>query len=105
MLAKGLRASPGTGVNKDLLAFRVLAPAFDNQAQKYFRSWNKSCTRHRTVCAVSAPHSFYAVLGISHNATLAEVKSAYRRLVKQSHPDRNSATNAAELHSVGCAEA
>ena len=33
-------------------------------------------------------HDYYAILGISHNATDVEVRAAYIRLVKLSHPDR-----------------
>ena len=29
----------------------------------------------------------YAVLGVTSQATAAEIKSAYRQLVKQHHPD------------------
>ena len=30
---------------------------------------------------------FYGILGVRHNATLAEIKRAYREKVKQLHPD------------------
>ena len=33
-------------------------------------------------------HDYYAVLGVSRNATDAEIRAAYIRLVKLSHPDR-----------------
>lgn len=32
---------------------------------------------------------FYCLLGVSHDADLAEVKAAYRSLAKKYHPDRN----------------
>ena len=32
---------------------------------------------------------YYEVLGIGKNATDAEIKSAYRKLAKQYHPDLN----------------
>lgn len=39
---------------------------------------------------------FYEVLGISKGATEAEIKSAYRRLARQHHPDVDKSPNAAE---------
>lgn len=37
---------------------------------------------------------YYAVLGVAANATLAEIKSTYRKLASQFHPDKNSASDA-----------
>jgi len=34
---------------------------------------------------------YYAVLGLNSDATLADVKKAYRKLARQHHPDRNDA--------------
>jgi curved DNA-binding protein CbpA len=31
--------------------------------------------------------TYYTVLGLSENATQAEIKAAYRSLIKQVHPD------------------
>ena len=39
---------------------------------------------------------FYSVLGIAKNATPDEIKSAYRKLAKEFHPDVNKATGAEE---------
>ena len=39
---------------------------------------------------------FYSVLGVSKNSSEAEIKSAYRKLALQWHPDRNKSTQAHE---------
>lgn len=39
---------------------------------------------------------YYAVLGVSKNATAEEIQSAYRRLARQYHPDVNKAKDAEE---------
>jgi molecular chaperone DnaJ len=42
------------------------------------------------------PRDHYEVLGVDREATVAEVKSAYRRLAHQHHPDANDGDQAAE---------
>ena len=34
---------------------------------------------------------YYAILGLTSDATLADAKKAYRKLARQHHPDRNNA--------------
>ena len=36
----------------------------------------------------------YAVLGIAANATLTEIKTTYRKLASQFHPDKNASSDA-----------
>ena len=43
------------------------------------------------------PRDHYEVLGVDRDADAAEVKSAYRRLARQHHPDANDGDSAAEL--------
>lgn len=45
---------------------------------------------------MAAKKDFYSTLGVSKNATEAEIKSAYRRLARQHHPDVDKSAGAAE---------
>ncbi len=45
-------------------------------------------------------YDHYKVLGIARDATLPEVKQAYRRCVKYCHPDRNPSPKAATVFHV-----
>jgi hypothetical protein len=39
----------------------------------------------------SSTADYYGILGLTSDATLADVKKAYRKLARQHHPDRNNA--------------
>ncbi|KAJ4775346.1 Chaperone protein DnaJ [Rhynchospora pubera] len=72
----------------------ISSPAFLNpNSATRFRTQIKPRTRHVVACIVSTtavPHtslSLYDVLGIKKGATYPEIKAAYRRLVRECHPD------------------
>ena len=49
--------------------------------QEQFRQWQENVQKGKH------NKSPYVIFGVPHNATAAQVKTAYRRLVKQFHPD------------------
>lgn len=73
----------------------ISSPVFSNpNSTAGFRYQNISKTRHTVTCiaATVAPTSrtaltLYDVLGIKSGATCHEIKAAYRRLVRECHPD------------------
>ena len=55
--------------------------------------------------ATQAKRDYYEVLGVTRTATEQEIKSAYRKLAMQYHPDRNPDNHAAEEKFKECTEA
>ncbi|MFL6375308.1 MAG: J domain-containing protein [Pyrinomonadaceae bacterium] len=49
--------------------------------------------------------NYYDILKVSHEATAADIKSAYRRLARELHPDRNNGSEQTALKFAAIAEA
>ena len=50
------------------------------------------CSRTSTTTTISMiRHTHYQTLGVSHNATMADIKVSFLKLSKTSHPDTNTA--------------
>ncbi|KAA8545616.1 hypothetical protein F0562_020400 [Nyssa sinensis] len=54
------------------------------------------CHRRGAHLIVRADSDYYAVLGVSRNASKSEIKSAYRKLARSCHPDVNKEPTAEE---------
>ena len=74
-----------------------------DSASRRFRRPLRARHIHRTrltQCTAADRLSFYSVLGVTQDATLAEIKSAFRRLAKQWHPDHNATAAAKSKYQV-----
>ncbi|XP_042009519.1 chaperone protein dnaJ A7A, chloroplastic-like [Salvia splendens] len=56
----------------------------------------KQCQRRGARLVVRAERDYYSVLGVSKNADKSEIKSAYRKLARNYHPDVNKEPGAEE---------
>src|SRR3954464_15946256 len=52
-----------------------------------------------------ANKDFYAILGVAKDASAADIKKAYRKLARESHPDSHPGDQAAEERVTPVAEA
>ncbi len=57
-------------------------------------------TNRLRVCATATQDDLYQALGITRNATKAQIKAAYRRAVRDCHPDINPSLTAAQRFKV-----
>ncbi|MGH9569386.1 MAG: DnaJ domain-containing protein, partial [Candidatus Angelobacter sp.] len=55
--------------------------------------------------ATQAKRDYYEILGVTRTASEQEIKSAYRKLAMQHHPDRNPGDAQAEEKFKECTEA
>jgi DnaJ domain len=76
-----------------LIFSMISSPTFSTPNSAGFRYQNRSKTHHTVTCiaTTAAPlrtsSTLYDVLGIKSGATCYEIKMAYRRLVRECHPD------------------
>jgi DnaJ domain len=61
------------------------ADAIDPSQREQGDAWQQAPSSE---AAGDGEHNCFAVLGLSHLATIEEVKEAYKALIKQNHPDR-----------------
>lgn len=86
------------------------ASKYDRTYEKYHSEWttdddaffgerkeSKEAKEFRQMLKESKLPNYYAVLGVSSNATQEEIKAKYRQLVKEYHPDKTKDEKTAEM--------
>ena len=56
--------------------------------ERYHSYFELKKTNNESIVKISKRATYYVVLGVSESASPAEIKAAYRSLVKLTHPDR-----------------
>lgn len=82
-------SSAVSGVNRPFSAAR-------GAARSVAPGWATSRARSRPSRALRMGRDFYEVLGVGRGADKRELKSAFRRLAREYHPDVNDSPGAAE---------
>jgi molecular chaperone DnaJ len=58
---------------------------------------SKEISKPATLLRLLDSSGYYAILGVSEQATYPELKKAYRRLARKYHPDRNNSSHAESM--------
>ena len=81
----------------------------DKTYEKYHSSWTddyeefgtrkntKEDKEFRNAAQNSTLPDYYGILGVSHDATREEIKKQYRKLAKETHPDKNKEEKSEEI--------
>ena len=84
VIINGAKAS--TSYRTDDGSYHSYQNSYDRSYRKDYQSNNANSGYKKT--EPKSPECYYSVLGVSTNATDAEVKKAYRKLAMECHPDR-----------------
>jgi len=79
-----------------LLRERLLRAARAAKAEEERTLANRT-TQKPNVSSRPRPTDLYAILGVARNASVAEIKKAYRQLALKYHPDKNSDPEAVQM--------
>eukprot|EP00747_Dinoflagellata_sp_TGD_P165484 gnl/TRDRNA2_/TRDRNA2_186803_c0_seq1.p1 gnl/TRDRNA2_/TRDRNA2_186803_c0~~gnl/TRDRNA2_/TRDRNA2_186803_c0_seq1.p1 ORF type:complete len:474 (+),score=76.38 gnl/TRDRNA2_/TRDRNA2_186803_c0_seq1:119-1540(+) len=90
----GMRNRPAEKPWRGALRTPTWAGAFSSPTIARVRAWTHPESRVRKAVVAQADRNFYDILGVEKTASLHDIKSAYRNMVRKYHPDVNNATDA-----------